>query len=173
MQPLVRKLNLRRIGIVVAVCAIVAAIVYGVFVYVLNSSVAGFSEWFKPGCGWVTDKSSFAEYADVAIPATASDLHFSGCSYGQSLVVAARFQLPPDSPDLDQFITEIGFDDSLVPQYKHHPNFSYVYDGASWWHPFRTQDYVGGHITRSGRFYDILVESQPDAKVVYVMVELD
>ena len=169
------RFNRRKILFAVAGCGITAVIVaVGVFIIIVRG-IAGFSEYMmNPGCGWVTDAESFAEYADVAIPTAATDMHFSGCSYGQGLVVVARFEMPKDSPDLAEFIADIGFDQPLILNFEHKSDFGYVYEGEGWWQPLPTEDYVGGHVVRSNElvFYDILVESQPDADNVYIMVEI-
>ena len=155
-------------------CGLTIAVLTAAFYVVLMQGIAGFAEAWKPGCGWVTDAESFAIHADVAIPTSATDMHFSGCSYGQGLVIVARFEMPKDSPDLAEFIAEVGFDQPLTSHFDHNSDFCYVYEGDGWWQPLPNEDYVGGHVVHSEalKFYDILVLSQPQADIVYVMVEI-
>jgi hypothetical protein len=167
-----RRPGRRTILIVAVGCGFVIAVLGVGLVIVVQQGIASFAEFMKPGCGWVKDRASFVAYTDISIPPSASDLRFSGCSYGQALVIAVRFQMPSASPELDEFVAEIGFDRPLSAQFEHHANFSHVYDGMSWWRPTRAPKTVGGHVVRSGKFYDIHIESQTQADIVYVMVEL-
>jgi hypothetical protein len=138
-------------------------------VYLVPNAVDNLASVLKPADDTI-ERAELENYLALGLPDEATDFHGAVYSFMQSRIIGISFQIPPDN--LDVFLNQLGFTSKLkVGVNPFHTN-SHTLDGNDWWRPETAKSFVGGSITKSESFYDILVDqTSADYFLVYLMVE--